>query len=133
VKRRLLVLGIGALLAATTAAAHHSFAATYSEEKQISLEGDVVSFELKSPHSWVYFTAMDGTGVSRQYGAEWANPNRLQQQGVTAQSIRAGDHVIITGAPNRNPRDYSVHLKRIQRPADGWAWPGGTATDGRRR
>ena len=53
-KRRLLILGIGSLLAAATAAyAHHSFARDYAEDKQISLEGDVVSFEYRNPHAWV--------------------------------------------------------------------------------
>ena len=121
--RRLLILGIGALLAATTAYAHHSFAKTYAEEKQISLEGDVVSFEFRNPHTWVYFTANDGTGVFRKYGAEWSNPRRLEQQGVAATTLKAGDHVIITGAPSRSATDYSVHLKSIRRPTDGWNWP----------
>lgn len=123
VKRMLLLMGIGALLVATRADAHHSFAKEYAEDKQIALEGDVVSFEFRSPHTWVYFTANDGTGVFRRYGAEWSNPRRLEQQGVIATSIKTGDHVIITGAPNRSATDYSVHLKSIRRPADGWAWP----------
>ena len=75
--KRLFVLGLTSLLAATAAYAHHSFAKEYAEEKQISLEGDVVSFEYRNPHAWVYFTASDGTGVLRKYGAEWANPRRL--------------------------------------------------------
>ena len=122
-KRRLLVLGIGALLAATTADAHHSFAKEYAEDRHISLEGDVVSFEFRNPHTWLYFTARDATGVARRYGAEWANPRRLEQQGVAATSLRAGDHVVVTGAPNRSATEYSVHLKSIHRPADGWSWP----------
>ena len=121
--RTLLLMGIGALLVATAADAHHSFARDYDEQKQISLEGDVVSFEYKNPHSWVYFTAKDSTGVVRQFGAEWGNPNRLSQSGVTGTSISVGDHVIIAGAPNHSATEYSVHLKSIRRPADGWVWP----------
>ena len=123
--RRLLILGIGALLAATSAYAHHSFARMYFEEKSISLEGDVVSYEYRSPHTWVYFRANDGTGVPRKYGAEWSSPRRLGPQGVVASTLKTGDHVIITGAPNRSATDYSVHLKSIRRPADGWSWPAG--------
>ena len=122
--KRLLVLGLTSLLAATAAYAHHSFAREYSEEKLISLEGDVVSFEYRNPHAWVYFTANDSTGVARKFGAEWSNPRRLEQQGIGAAHIKPGDHVIIDGAPNRNASTYSVHLKSIRRPADGWAWPG---------
>ena len=130
--RRLLILGIGALLAATSAYAHHSFARMYHEEKSISLEGEIVSYEYRSPHTWVYFTANDGTGVARKWGAEWSNPRRLEQQGVVASTLQAGDRVIITGAPNRSATDYSVHLKSIRRPADGWSWPTGGGGDRRR-
>ena len=123
-KRTVVLLGLGALLAATSAYAHHSFAKTYSEEKHVTLQGEVVSFEYRNPHAWVYFTAPDESGVMRKYGAEWANPRRLQQQGVEATAIKAGDHVIVGGSPSRNASDYAVHLKSIERPADGWAWPG---------
>ena len=122
--KRLFVLGLTSLLAATAAYAHHSFARDYAEDRQISLEGDVVSFEYRSPHAWVYFTANDNGGVPRKYGAEWANPRRLEQQGIGAAQIRPGDHVIISGAPSRSATTYSVHLKSIRRPADGWVWPG---------
>ena len=132
-KRRLLILGIGSLLAAATAAyAHHSFARDYAEDKQISLEGDIVSFEYRNPHAWVYFTANDGSGVLRKFGAEWANPRRLEQAGVTATDLKVGDHVIVSGAPSRSATTYNLHLKSIRRPADGWSWPGAGAATGTR-
>ena len=123
-KRTLIILGLGALAAAVPAYAHHSFAKDYDETRQISLEGQITSFELKNPHSWLYFTAKDSTGVVRQYGAEWANRSRLIQGGMTAETLKAGDHIIVTGAPNREATEYSVHLKGIRRPSDGWTWPG---------
>ena len=123
--KRLVILGLGSLLAASAAYAHHSFARDYAEEKQISLEGDIVSFEYRNPHAWVYFDAADGSGVVRRFGAEWANPRRLEQQGVGATDLRPGDHIVITAAPHRSAATYNVHLKSIRRPADGWTWPGG--------
>ena len=62
-KRRLFVLALGSLMAATAAYAHHSFARDYHEDQMISLEGDVVSFDYRNPHAWVYFTANDSGGV----------------------------------------------------------------------
>lgn len=123
--KKFLVLGLGLLLAASAAYAHHSFARDYAEEKQISLEGDIVSFEYRNPHAWVYFTASDSAGVLRKFGAEWANPRRLEQQGVGATDLKPGDHIVISGAPSRSATTYTVHLKGIRRPADGWTWPGG--------
>jgi len=125
VKRRLFLLALGSLMAATAAYAHHSFARDYQEEQMVSLEGDVVSFEYRNPHAWVYFTANDSGGVMRKFGAEWANPRRLEQQGIGASVLKPGDHVIVRGAPSRSATTYNVHLKSIHRPADGWNWPGG--------
>ena len=124
-KRRLFLLALGSLMAATAAYAHHSFARDYHEDQMISLEGDVVNFDYRNPHAWVYFTASDSGGVMRKFGAEWANPRRLEQQGVGASVLKAGDHVIVRGAPSRSATTYSVHLKSIHRPADGWSWPSG--------
>ena len=117
------VAGLGIALAASAAYAHHSFAKDYAEDKQVSLEGEVVSFEYRNPHAWVYVTAPGPDGVMRTFGAEWANPRRLQQQGIGAGDLKAGDHVIISGAPSRSSKKYAVHLKSIRRPADGWTWP----------
>ena len=127
-KHRLFVLALGSILVASTAYAHHSFAKEYDESKSVTLEGDIVSIELRNPHSWVYFTAKDSTGVVRKYGAEWFNLHRLQQTGVTATTFKVGDHIVLTGAPNWTATEYSVHLKSIRRPADGWAWPSGNAS-----
>ena len=124
-KRSTALFAIGVLLTATAAAAHHSFAAYYDEGKHVSLEGQVVSFELRSPHAWVYFMAPDGSGVMRKFGAEWGNPRRLSQQGIDAQTLRAGDRIVVGGAPNRKSEDYTVHLKSIRRMSDGWSWPSG--------
>jgi hypothetical protein len=96
-------LSVGRVAAATAADAHHSFAKTYAEDKHISLEGEVVSFEYRNPHAWVYFNAADSTGVVRKFGAEWSNPRRLEQQGVLATTLKAGDHIVVSGADRRRP------------------------------
>jgi hypothetical protein len=112
-------------MAASAAYAHHSFARDYHEDQMISLEGDVVSFDYRNPHAWVYLTANDNGGVMRKFGAEWANPRRLEQQGIGASVLKAGDHVVVRGAPSRSATTYNVHLKSIHRPSDGWSWPAG--------
>ena len=53
--KRELSLLIAAVLftAAAPLAAHHSFSATYFEDKSASLEGQVVEFAFRNPHSYV--------------------------------------------------------------------------------
>jgi hypothetical protein len=114
-----------ALLAGAALHAHHSFAAYYFEEQSVTIEGLLDTFEYRAPHAWVYVMAPDAAGQAQRYGAEWANPTRLRGDGITRETLKAGDRVIITGSPGRTPSEYKIHLKRIQRPADGWEWRGG--------
>ena len=119
-KRRLLILVLALGVVSVPVYAHHSFASYYFEKQTMSVEGEVVKFDYRSPHAWVYIVAKDEKGQTLQYAAEWFNPNRLKQQGITANTIKPGDHVILVGSPGRNPADQRLHLKGIQRPADGW-------------
>lgn len=122
--RTFLILFVAGMWASAPVAAHHSFAAHYFEDQTVSIEGELVEFEYRAPHSWVHVMAKDETGVLRKYSAEWANPNRLSQRGVTQESLKPGDRVAITGSPGRNPAERRIHLKSITRPADGWNWSG---------
>ena len=114
-----LVLASGALISG-----HHSFAAHYFEEQSVTVQGTLVEFEYRAPHAWVHMTVADERGASQRYSAEWSNPNRLSRDGITKDTLKAGDVVIITGAPGRNAGENRIHLKRIERPADGWNWRG---------
>jgi hypothetical protein len=123
-KRLLLIVAMAASLVSDTRA-HHSFATYYFEDQTVSITGDVVQFAYVSPHAWVHVTAPDAGGQMRQYGAEWGNPSRLGRDGITKDTIKPGDRVVITGSPGRKASEYRLHLKRIERPADGWTWRAG--------
>ena len=122
-KRTLLALSLGALTAVASPSAHHSFAADYFEEQKITLEGDVIAFELKNPHAWIYLAVSDENGTPQKFGAEWSNPARLKQAGFTPDSFRPGDHLVISGSPGRNPAERRIHLRTIRRASDGLRWP----------
>jgi hypothetical protein len=119
---------VGALAVAIPVHAHHAFAASYFEEQTITIEGDVVELDYQNPHAWVHVSAPDSSGRMQKYGAEWSNPGRLRQQGIMKDTLRPGDRVIVTGSPSRDPDTYRLHLKRIERPADGWKWVGRNQT-----
>ena len=130
-KRLLVMLAIAAALIAVPVYAHHSFAAHYFESQMVSIEGELVSFEYQSPHAWVRVMAKDPSGQMQQYSAEWANPNRLKQQKITPDTLKPGDYVIVRGSPGRNSGEHMLHVKGIERPADGWKW--GNSDNRRRR
>ena len=60
----------------------------------------------------------DENGQLQKYSAEWFNPSRLSKMNITKDTLKPGDTVIITGSPGRNVNERTLHLKRIQRPAD---------------
>lgn len=122
--KSLFVFALFGIVLGAGASAHHSFGAFYHEEQSVSIEGTITEFHYINPHAWVYIAARDLSGVVRSVGAEWANPGRLNQQGIRKDTLKPGDHVIITGSPSRDPSEYKLHLKGIERPADGWRWAG---------
>ena len=81
-----LVLASGPLVSG-----HHSFAAHYFEEQLVTVQGTLVEFEYRAPHAWVHLSVTDDGGAIRRYAAEWANPNRLSRDGITKETLKAGD------------------------------------------
>jgi hypothetical protein len=124
IKMRALAVGVVVTLGLTVpVSGHHSFAAYYFEDQSIEIQGEIVEVQFKAPHTWVHVRAQDtGGGKERVYAAEWANPSRLEREGMTKDTLRVADVVRVWGSPSRDPNDGRIHLKRILRPSDGWEW-----------
>jgi Family of unknown function (DUF6152) len=114
----------GALAAAVPLSAHHSFAATYFEDKTQTIEGDLVQFVFRNPHSYVHLEAPDESGQMQRWAVEWGSGMQLSTQGLSATALKAGDHVVIVGAPGRNGDDHRLRMRSIVRPKDGFKWNG---------
>jgi hypothetical protein len=120
--RRLLPVVASLVALCAPALAHHSFAEYYLEDDTIEVEGEVIEFQYKNPHSWVHVMAQEGFGGRKPFAAEWASVSRLEREGINARTLRVGDVVRIWASPNRNPNDTRIRLKRIERRADRWSW-----------
>jgi len=128
-KRRLLLLpimvaAIFGLSSGGTAYAHHSFAATYFVDKSITIEGTLREFMFRNPHSFVKVDAVDEKGNMVTWSVEWGGGAQLAAAGITRDSLRAGDHVIITGNPGRDPEEHRIRMQSIKRPTDSFEWKG---------
>src|SRR6266850_3693538 len=123
-KRYLVVLfaAAAAMVAGTRAYGHHSFAATYRESQTVTIEGELVQLDFRNPHSFVHVMVKEKDGSMVRYGVEWGGVGQLGQQGVTRDTLKIGDHVIITGAPGRNAADHRVRMVTLRRPSDGFNW-----------
>ena len=122
-----LAIGVQAFRVPSAAAAlgapvaHHSFAATYIENQSVTIEGDLVQFVLRNPHSFVEMNVPQPDGTMARYVIEWGSPAQLRGK-INRDSLKPGDHLIITGNPGRNAEDHRVRLLTFRRPKDGWSW-----------
>jgi hypothetical protein len=116
-----LLIIAGVLLIGITASAHHSIIGTYDFKKEIKLDGKLVQVQLRNPHSFVHVEAPDEKGVMQRWALEWGGAGQLVNQGVDRNSLKVGDHVLVTGNPARNG-DTRMRLTSIRRPSDGFGW-----------
>jgi hypothetical protein len=124
--KAILVGAAAAALAATAipATAHHSFPATYHIDQMTKIEGQVVQFLFRNPHSFVHVMAPDKNGKMQRWAVEWGGGAALAREKVTSTTLKPGDHVIIEGNPGRNDADHRIRMQKIDRPKDGWHWGG---------
>jgi hypothetical protein len=117
------MFGLGLLLPVTPASAHHSVAGDYFMDQRATVEGEVAQFLYRNPHSFLQVTSKDPrTGESITWNVEWNGAGRLVREGVQADTLKPGDHVIVTGQPGRTGADHRMHMVNITRPSDGWKW-----------
>jgi hypothetical protein len=121
-RRVLFLVMVAALWAGSAAYAHHSYAATYDTSKEIKLSGKLVQFVYRNPHSFVHLEAPDDKGAPQRWAVEWSGGGQLANQGVTKESLKVGDEVVIIGRPSRVPGEYRALMVRLTRPADGFTW-----------
>jgi hypothetical protein len=114
----------GLLLASLSVHAHHSFTATYIQDKVVTIEGTLAQFLMRNPHSFFHVDVKEEDGKVIRYAVEGAAGGQFTREGVTKEALRPGDHVVVTGNPGRNPVDHRLRLRTITRPSDGWKWGG---------
>jgi Family of unknown function (DUF6152) len=123
-KRYLVILLVAAasVAAGARASAHHSFAATYLEDQSVTIEGELVQFLFRNPHSFVHVMVKEKDGSMVRYAVEWGGAGQLGGQGVSRETLKPGDFVVISGSPGRNPTDHRVRMVSLRRPKDGFGW-----------
>ena len=126
--RYIALITIGVLTFGAVAFAHHSFAGTYVEDKLIRIEGKVVQFNIRNPHSFIAIEVTDKDGKKVRWGGEWGGVTQLSQGGVDRFTLQIGDHLVIDGAPSRDSSEKKLLVRRATRPASdtrpAWEWSG---------
>jgi len=110
------------LLAGTATYAHHSYGATYDTSREIKLEGKILQFSYRNPHSFVTVQAPDQDGQQQRWAIEWSGTAQLATAGVTRESLKVGDQVVVVGRPSRVQGEYRALMVTLKRPLDGFTW-----------
>ena len=127
-KSRVAILTIvAAVLSGAAAYAHHSFAGSYVEHQVMKIEGKIVEFNIRNPHSFILLEVQEN-GKPIRWGGEWGGVTQLSQGGVTRYTLEVGDYLIIEGAPPRDSLDKKLLVRKVWRPATdkkpAWEWAG---------
>jgi hypothetical protein len=121
-KTRYFILVTAALvfIPAIAAYAHHSFAATYQDDKKITVEGKVVQLLYRNPHSFFHIETTDEAGQTVTWSIEGAPASQLRTTG--GDGLKIGDRVTVVCNPGRSEDAHRGRLLSIKRPSDGWSW-----------
>jgi uncharacterized protein DUF6152 len=113
-----------AAAANVTTYAHHFVVASYDLNKTVTVEGKVVQFLFRKPHTFIQVEVPDPVRQPQTLLAEWDDGSQLSRTGVFKDTLKSGDRVVVTGNPPRNPAEHKLRIVTIVRPSDGWRWSG---------
>ncbi len=101
-KTMLAGVALGLFLTPLAALAHHSFASQFDVSKPVTVRGTVAKLEWTNPHSWIYVDAKDESGKVVQWRCELVSPNQLKRSGLSRDTIKVGDQLIVEGSRARD-------------------------------
>ncbi len=90
---------VAVLLCVKSVSAHHSFSAVYDDTRTISVTGVVTQFRFVNPHALMSMDVTDDTGKVVKWTVEFAGRLNLSEVGWTADSVKSGERVTVTGNP----------------------------------
>jgi len=85
------------------ALAHHAFQAEFDGNVPIMLQGKVTKVEWINPHTWVHMDVVTN-GATQEWMIEAGTPNTLLREGLTRDSLKAGEEIIVRGYRAKDAR-----------------------------
>ena len=91
------IVGLGLLLAAMPAPAHHSFAAEFDEKQPVTLTGSLTKMDWVNPHGWIYVDVKGADGSVVNWAIEVVAPNALLRRGLRKEDFPIGSELVVKG------------------------------------
>jgi uncharacterized protein DUF6152 len=95
-------LALGVIATSAPLIAHHSFAAEFDGNKQVTVKGYVTKIEWTNPHVWFYLNVKKADGAVENWGFEMGPPHGLQARGWTRTTMKLGDEIEVNGSLAKN-------------------------------
>ena len=100
------------------AGAHHTWVLEYERDEVVVIEGTISQLRLTSPHSRIHVDVVGSEAINGTWVGETWPLGTLYRRGLTQQTLKVGDEVIMTGERATKGRK-GMHIRTIFRPSDG--------------
>jgi len=104
-----------------TLAAHHSHP-DFLENQRVAVEGTIEFLQYVNPHSQMLLRTGDGVLYTIELPAagQLRLPGTNCTEPIYSDTLRIGDHMVVTGIPPMDPLRHKLLMRNMLRPSDGW-------------
>ena len=96
--------------------AHHSIAGAYDTRREVTIEATVDRFRFVNPHPMLSVRV-----ETEVWQLEMDNRRELTREGMTEDSFKPGDRIVVAGNPSRSEA-RRLYIRRLDRPSDGFVY-----------
>lgn len=121
----ILIIALGFAISVLPAQAHHSIAGVYDTNQQVTIQGAVAEFQFINPHPYVTIGVRQDSGELQQWKLEMDNRSELVEAGMTKETLKPGDQVVVRGNPLKakgKVKGRVLYIRKLERPADGFVY-----------
>jgi uncharacterized protein DUF6152 len=105
-------IAAAALLTASAALAHHSFA-MFDQSTTVTLAGTVMEFRWTNPHVFIEMLVKNDSGADEQWSIEMTSPEHLARAGWRPSTLKPGDALTLSIHPMRDGIKGGQYLSGI--------------------